>query len=147
MCLIIAILAVMNNRALDRWTLPIQPNSLIAVFTTIGKTGLLLAVTESLSQLKWLHFERPRNLAHLQLFDDASRGPWGAAVFLWGTRGRAKLAALGAIITIAALAIEPFAQQILEFGTRTVSESSNDASMGFARLWQSNAFHSTGRGE
>jgi len=83
MCLIIVILAVMNERALDRWTLPIQPNSLIAVFTTIGKTGLLLAVTECISQLKWLHFEHPHNLAHVQLFDDASRGPWGAMVFLW----------------------------------------------------------------
>jgi len=147
MCLIIVVLAVMNNRALDQWTLPIQPNSLIAVFTTIGKTGLLLAVTECISQLKWLYFEHPHELAHLQLFDDASRGPWGATAFLWATRGRAILATLGAVITIAALAIEPFAQQILEIGTRTVSQPSNEASMEYARSWQSNAFHSTGRGE
>lgn len=41
---------------------------------------LLLAVTESISQYKWLHFRSngPKLLTDLQNFDAASRGPWGA---------------------------------------------------------------------
>ncbi|KAF2875202.1 hypothetical protein BDV95DRAFT_459597, partial [Massariosphaeria phaeospora] len=52
--------------------------SLVVVFSTIVKTALLFLLAECLGQLKWMYFEkRPRTLNNLEIFDGASRGPWG----------------------------------------------------------------------
>ncbi len=55
---------------------------------------------------------------HMQIFESASSGSWGALWFLW--RGPGSGAPLityssGCVITILAIAISPFAQQILYF--------------------------------
>lgn len=73
------ILGQANNRLLSDWTLPIQPNSLISVFSTLAKAALMAPIASVVSQMKWIWFEKPRNLANLQSFDKASRGPWVAA--------------------------------------------------------------------
>lgn len=117
----------MNGKSLNAWTLPIQPNSLVAIFSTVAKSALLVSIGECTSQLKWMHFDdlRPKALSQIQVFDDASRGPWGSLVLFWKTRksfNRAEsppaLALLGATITILMLAFEPFAQQVIGFSTR-----------------------------
>lgn len=70
------ILVIGNETPLASWKLPISPNSLIAVLTTIGKSAMMVSVATCLSQLKWRHYyKRPNQLSHLQLFDKASRGP------------------------------------------------------------------------
>lgn len=80
---IIIILATYEDRPLTDWTFNIQINSLISTLTTIGKTAMLVAVAESISQLKWLHFyQQSRPLDRFQDFDDASRGPWYVQDFL-----------------------------------------------------------------
>jgi hypothetical protein len=117
-CFIVAILYHANNKPQKQWAIPIKPNSLVAVFSTVAKSALLIPVTECLSQLKWLYLREPRTLSQFQAFDDASRGPWGAALLLWKTRSTAKLANVGAIIVIISLAYEPFTQQMLEFHTQ-----------------------------
>jgi hypothetical protein len=114
MSLIVAVLFRMDGRPLRTWTLPIQPNSLVAIFSTLTKSALLVPIAESIGQLKWDYFERPRNIQHFQDFDEASRGPWGAFVFLWKTKGTAYLAGFGALITVLMLGFEPFTQQIIE---------------------------------
>lgn len=67
----------------------------------------------------------------MQLFDDASKGPWGAVKLLWccGLRGIAIIASLGAVITLLTLAMDPFAQQILTFPSRLVPDLANNASV------------------
>lgn len=50
----------------------------------------------------------------LRLFDNASRGPWGSFMLLLRIKGRS-LAALGAAITLFALAMDPFFQQVVGF--------------------------------
>ena len=52
-----------------------------------------------------------------EIFDNASRGPWGSFLLLIRTKGRA-LAALGALITIFSLALDPFFQQVVDFPER-----------------------------
>jgi Protein of unknown function (DUF3176) len=112
--LIVLILSIVNNKPLASWEYSIRPNSLIAVLTTIGKTAMMVIVASCVSQLKWSHFRRPNDLSDMQLYDDASRGPWGAFMMLLRPSSwiRDGLAGLSAIITIMALAIEPMAQQI-----------------------------------
>jgi hypothetical protein len=110
---IVAVLAKIDGKPLSSWTYSIQPASLVAIFSTIAKSCLLVPVAVCLSQLKWSYFEKPRELGHMQVFDDASRGPWGAFVFLWKTKGVAWLASVGALITLLMMAFEPFSQQAI----------------------------------
>ncbi|KAI1118103.1 hypothetical protein F5Y14DRAFT_297331 [Nemania sp. NC0429] len=134
---IVVILAVENGRALSGWHFFIAPNSLIAIFSTIAKSTLLVSVASCLSQLKWIYFtDSSRPLYHFEVFDEASRGPWGAAVLSCIVHIRAKLALFGSIITIVALAMEPFTQQILAFPSRVVA-SNNPASFGVGIAYDS----------
>lgn len=54
-----------------------------------------------------------------EIFDKASRGPWGAAMLLYRTKGRS-LAALGAVLIMFMLAIDTFLQQVVVFSERQV---------------------------
>jgi hypothetical protein len=145
MFLIIFILFRVQDKPLTTWHFSIQPNSLISILTTVGKSAMLVAVAESIGQLKWLHFSgRPLTLDRFQQFDEASRGPWGSAVLLWGIKGRSVLASIGAFVTIVGLGIEPSAQQILDFPTRLTTLSGSAASVGIADIYWSKAFVQAG---
>lgn len=140
--LIMAILLVMNGKPLQHWRLPIQINSLVAIFSTFARSSLLLVLAEGLSQLKWNHFEKQSStLNQLQTFDEASRGPWGALMLLVKLKREIRcLSAIGAALTVLGLAFEPFTQQILEFPSRKVSITNGTAhvyaAQGFAlREW------------
>ena len=114
MSLIAGILFSMDGKPARMWKLPIQPNSLVAVFSTVAKSALLVPIAESIGQLKWDFFKPSRPLVHMQALDEASRGPWGAITLLWKTRCTSLLTASGAIITILLLTFEPFTQQVIE---------------------------------
>ncbi|KAI1120586.1 hypothetical protein F5Y10DRAFT_289529 [Nemania abortiva] len=134
---IIVVLSVENGRALSGWHFPIAPNSLVSIFSTIAKSTLLVSVASCLSQLKWIYFtQSSRPLYHFELFEEASRGPCGSAVLSWSVHVRAKLALFGSIITIVALAMEPFTQQILAFPSRIVP-SNQIASFGYGMAYDS----------
>ncbi|KAF2180609.1 hypothetical protein K469DRAFT_639609 [Zopfia rhizophila CBS 207.26] len=138
--LIVAILSTMNYESRVAWKLPIQPNSLVAIFSTIAKSALLIPLAEGLSQLKWNHYEeRAGTLDHLQAFDDASRGPWGALMFLFKMMRRrfSFLATAGALLTILTLVFEPFTQQIIDFPSRYVVLANETTSIMVADGWKS----------
>lgn len=120
--LIVGILVSVDNKPIEDWKLSIQPNSLVAVFSTIAKSALLYPLAECIGQLKWHYFDTiiAKPLEQMQAFDTASRGPWGATTFTWSTRGTTVLASMGAVITVLMLAFEPFTQQILAFSSRNV---------------------------
>ncbi|KAK8023594.1 hypothetical protein PG993_011660 [Apiospora rasikravindrae] len=118
---LIVILTRIDNIPLPHWWLPIQPNSLIAVLTTVAKSSMMLSVASCISQLKWGHFsQQPRKLVDLETFDEASRGPWGSATLLWLLSFRAPILFTSglALVTIVSLGIDPCAQQVLEFPTQ-----------------------------
>ncbi|KAF2495366.1 hypothetical protein BU16DRAFT_561648 [Lophium mytilinum] len=141
MLLIIAVLFKVQDKPLQDWTLSIQPNSLIAVFTTIGKTATMVPIASCIAQLKWRHFDRrDRRLDHLQLFEDASRGPWGAVTMMYSVRYQAWLASALALVTVVALGIEPSAQQILNFPHRITMLKNASAEIGIADGYSSKAY-------
>jgi len=80
---------------------------------------MLVAVNESISQLKWLWFREPRLLRDMQVFDDASRGPIGAARLIFRTNV-VRLAALGGLVVVVSLLMDPFTQQIVSYPSRSV---------------------------
>lgn len=126
---------------LSTWTskMALSPNTVISTLSTLGKAAMMLPVGESISQLKWLHILRdtarsvPRGRftckyllirfrpMHMQSFDDASRGPLGSVAFIWKGRNYGSLGFLtyvGCVLTIAAVALDPFAQQIISFPSK-----------------------------
>ncbi|KAM7219051.1 Protein of unknown function (DUF3176) domain containing protein [Rhypophila decipiens] len=142
-CLIITILVLVGDKPLSAWPLSIQPNSAISILTTVAKATIMMMVASCISQLKWRHMQlQPQPLHHLQIFDDASRGPWGAAVMLFRVPLRLS-SILGwalALITVAGLGIEPSAQNILDFQIKPVNLTNTTAEMYLARQYVSKAF-------
>ena len=71
------------------YPLGITINAVVAIYSTILKTTMVYCASESISQSKWIWFSRqPRSLADLEVYDQASRGPWGALILLRCVRWR-----------------------------------------------------------
>jgi hypothetical protein len=87
------------------------------VFGKVASAALIVPTTEALGQLKWNWFHQSNAMWDFEIFDKATRGPWGAVMLLFRTRGRS-LAALGALLIVLLLAIDTFFQQIVELPTR-----------------------------
>lgn len=133
---VVAVLYRFHGQPLSAWKMPIAINSLISLFSTVAKAALLLPVAAYLSQLKWHYFaQEPHPLNDLQIFDDASRGPLGALQLLWELKGKALIASLASIITIVALAIDPFTQQIISLPSRSVPTSNTSATIAMAQVY------------
>lgn len=119
---VIGVLLYEQGKPLDQWGLGqsyLSPTVLVSFLGTIGKSACMLAITEVISQLKWLHFHKqPQKLRDLQIFDDASRGPWGAAQLIILQHRRALLATCASLITISALLVDPFIQSVFQFPIR-----------------------------
>ncbi|KAH7364379.1 hypothetical protein BKA65DRAFT_491161 [Rhexocercosporidium sp. MPI-PUGE-AT-0058] len=116
----IAVLAVFHNKPLPQWPFGITLNTLIALISAVTNACLAVPLASGFGQLKWNWFKRkPSPLTDMELFDDASRGSWGAAKLISSGRGD-YVGLFGALITIAALFLGPFSQQIATYPTREV---------------------------
>jgi hypothetical protein len=114
----------------------VSPNTLVAVFSAISKGALLAAVADGIGQLKWIRFEQQSHLLEeLEVYDEASRGPWGALKLMIRTKQTALLASFGAFITVFSLALDPFSQQVISHVTGTVLASHGSASFQIARTY------------
>lgn len=146
MGLVLLLVLKINNTSLESWnfhvgSISIQPNTLISVLTTVGQTLMMVPVAACIGQLKWRYFRRARHLHHMQLMDDASRGPWGSLLLLCHLAStRAATASLLALVTIAALGIGPSAQQILEFRPAQVLLKNATAEIGLATNYSSKSY-------
>lgn len=127
-----------DQTALSDWTFILGPGTIISTLVTITKTSMLLPVAEGLHQLKWTYFWlQRRSLSELETFDGASRGPWGSLVFFWKIGARSMVSCLGCFLTVAALAMGPFAQQIIAFDTRNVARSGTNSTMLASNMYYS----------
>jgi hypothetical protein len=91
--------------------------TLANVLGKIASAALIVPCTEALGQLKWNWFHNSNALWDFEIFDKASRGPWGAIMLLFRTRGRS-LAALGALLIVLLLGIDTFFQQVVDLPDR-----------------------------
>lgn len=89
------------------------------VLGKIASAALILPTSEALGQLKWNWFHNSKAMWDFEIFDKASRGPWGAIMLLFRTKGRS-LAALGALLIVLLLAIDTFFQQVVELPERRI---------------------------
>lgn len=97
-----------------------QVENLLVCSNVLGKiaaAALIVPTSEALGQLKWNWFHKSRAIWDFEIFDKASRGPWGAVMLLFRTKGRS-LAALGALLILLLLAIDTFLQQVVNYAER-----------------------------
>jgi len=97
-----------------------ESGTLLTLANVLGKVAsaaLIVPTTEALGQLKWNWFHSSKAMWDFEIFDKASRGPWGAVMLLFRTKGRS-LAALGALLVVLLLAIDSFLQQVIDFSDR-----------------------------
>ena len=135
----IVLLVTIDKQPYEQWRIvnvQLTPNTLLSILVTLAKMSLLVAVTEALGQLKWTYFQqRAHRVLDLEIFDEATRGPWGALRLLWRVRVRALVASVGAIIVILSLASDPFTQQILTYRSRTAPSLNETAYIGAATVF------------
>ncbi|KAK8220253.1 hypothetical protein IWZ01DRAFT_1882 [Phyllosticta capitalensis] len=123
MIAVFAILISQNDKPLSSWPFPWQPNSVVSFLSTISRAALIYPMASCISQFKWLHFrQKSQQLQDLQHFDAASRGPLGSLSFVLRVsfRSRSIVATLACLLTIAALSMETFVQQTIDYSTRPV---------------------------
>lgn len=123
----VGVLVVYQSRPAPTLPSGLTLNALISLLATISKAAMLVSVTSCISQLKWRWFRRPRKLVYFNVIDEASRGPWGSVELLWKTRVPS-VVGLGALITMVALGIDPFMQQLISYPTRSVNDGSSSTS-------------------
>lgn len=134
MVAIIVLLSKIDGKPMSSWKLPLSPNTVIAIFSTLSKSAVLLVISECLSQLKWVYFEQgSQRLMDLQIFDDASRGPLGAIHLLVRIRWTAVAASFGALLTLLALAQDAFYQEVYSTYTDDMAQPGEIATIAMAR--------------
>lgn len=137
---IVAVLFAFDGKPMTRWRAIAEPNTVVSALSTLAKSSMLMVVGQTLGQLKWQHFEgRPRRLIEFEIFDNASRGPWGALDLLYRIRWRALAGSTGAIITVLAVAMDPFAQQVIQFNSRLVTARNETSVISAARSYDMNS--------
>ena len=132
MVAMVGLLIAIQNTPLESWNAPwhIQPNTLIATLIAVCKLFMVVVLAEGLSQLKWVYFQQqPHALREFDVFDAASRGPLGSVHLLFHVRWKAVVATIGALTTLLALAMEPFAQEVISYHTETYVAGDALASM------------------
>ncbi|KAJ9617241.1 hypothetical protein H2200_000962 [Cladophialophora chaetospira] len=125
-CAIAIVLRVYDRKPIPSLPRGVTLNAIISVLATGSKSALLFSVASNISQWKWIWYrqQKLRKLADLQVFEDASRGPLGAAQLLFDTT-RTSLGLIGASIVLLALAYDPFVQQLLTYPVQEVYTPSN----------------------
>jgi hypothetical protein len=135
---VIGMLAYMNNKPLDAFSVDISINTVIAILITVMRTSMMVGVGSCIAQSGWLYFKNgPRTITDLQAFDEATRGIKGSIKLLfsigWG------LPAIGAIVTILSLALDPFAQQVVKVVSNSVSLDDRKAIINYAHSYNGSA--------
>ncbi len=85
---IILVLLLYKGRPLPDWPWSITINSLVSIFATIISRTMLMPVAAGIGQAKWHWFQRDHALSDIEIYDQASRGPWGALKMVWQIRWR-----------------------------------------------------------
>ncbi|KAL8768246.1 MAG: hypothetical protein Q9209_005476 [Squamulea sp. 1 TL-2023] len=117
----------------------IAPNAVVSFLATLANSSFLLATTETIGQLKWLHYHgNSHRLSDIDLFDQASRGPLGALKLLVFKRKTTLLASIAAVIVLAALFVDPFVQLVFSFPSRRTLASAQNSSFQTATIYDPN---------
>ena len=110
---LVATLRPYQGQPIPKWPYHLSINTLVSLYIVILKAAMVFVAAEGLGQLKWQWFNSERPLKDLLRYDDATRGPWGSLKLLFSLRFRQLASSFGAFIILAAIIVDPFAQQII----------------------------------
>lgn len=121
------VLAYFDGRAIPDRPLNITLSALIVSLATIANANLAAPIQSSISQLKWIRYNTRRTpLTDMETYDKASRGTLGSIKLLLTLRGGVS-GSFGASLTIIALALGSFVQQIASYKLHTVHSTEGAA--------------------
>jgi hypothetical protein len=82
MIIVVTMLLYMKDKRIPGW-----PTTLtLTVFFKIASAALLLPTSEAIGQLKWSWIKGDSRMWDFEIFDLASRGPWGSILLLFRTK-------------------------------------------------------------
>ncbi|KAI1803519.1 hypothetical protein F4811DRAFT_328374 [Daldinia bambusicola] len=110
---ILATLYPYDTRPLPQWPLRISVNTLLSIYSVVLKASLGFVAASCIGQLQWIWFSQGRPIYDLVRYDNARQGAWGSLQLLWAQRMRQPLTALGGILLVLAVGIDPFIQQLI----------------------------------
>ncbi|KAF5515254.1 hypothetical protein CGCS363_v001682 [Colletotrichum siamense] len=129
---LVLVLKEFNQKPLPRWPSGITLNTIIAALSTIARTAFLIPVLEGLSQSKWAWYKKkPRPLTDFDMFDQASRGPWGSLGLLVRTKGWI-VGIVSALLLTSAIATSTLTQFTVTYPSRNVTITTE----GSAAAWR-----------
>ncbi|KAI2780161.1 hypothetical protein F4815DRAFT_499937 [Daldinia loculata] len=79
----------------------------------ILKAGLTFVAASCIGQAQWGWFSKGRPIYDLVRYDNARQGPWGSLQLLWAQRFCQPLTALGGLLFILSVGVDPFIQQLI----------------------------------
>lgn len=127
------ILGLYGGLPLRQWPYSIQINTVLSTLAIVMKAFMLVSVGACLGQLKWLWYtHRYNSLEDFQVFDTASRGPWGAIRLLLRLKFW-HLASIGSIVTLLSLASDAFIQQSVSYPLRNIAQNATIPSIPYAQ--------------
>ncbi|OBT70761.1 hypothetical protein VF21_10278 [Pseudogymnoascus sp. 05NY08] len=122
----VVLLATFNGKAVFTWK-GVTLNAIVSVLSLAMKASLAYALAECMAQWKWILFAREaRPLIDFDRIDAATRGPLGSLRVLTRTKGPISLQ-FGAVLTLLAIGLDLFAQQLIQYRSDLVGEPSASA--------------------
>lgn len=139
--IIFATLYPHSGQPLPQWPFRISINSLLSVYALVLKAGIGFTLASCIGQLQWNWFSETRPLTDMLHFDNATRGAYGALGLIWRQRFRQPLTALGCMIMVLVVTVDPFVQQLVRPVDCSVEVSDGNA---IATLPRANVFDGLG---
>ncbi|KAI1347080.1 hypothetical protein F5Y01DRAFT_330180 [Xylaria sp. FL0043] len=131
----VVVLAKYNGEVQPSWPYNITLSAFTALSATIVRTLLLIILEEVIDHSRWSWFQVPRPLYHLEIIDQASRGPWGALYYL--ARVHSSIlhpSTIAVVVLLLSLGISTFTQQAIRSVTCIKEDSTAEAWVRTAQL-------------
>ncbi|KAK7977291.1 hypothetical protein PG996_003361 [Apiospora saccharicola] len=103
-----------DGQVAPQWPLKITLNALLSIYSVVFRTALGFVTASCIGQLQWTWFDSERPLYDVVRYTEASQGAWGSICWLYTHHLRQPLTALGAVILVLAVALDPFVQQLVK---------------------------------
>ncbi|TID19062.1 hypothetical protein E2P81_ATG06041 [Venturia nashicola] len=118
------------------------PTTTVNILITLMRTAMVLPVGTALAQLQWSWFKTEQQLADMETFADATRGPFGSMILLSKMSQRRfwHFASIGAILTILSLPLESVVIHALAVPMKGDPLPDKDVDQGIIGVYRTNRY-------
>lgn len=104
-----------QDQPLPQWPFHISINALLSIYSVVLKGSATFVIQSCIGQHQWLWMRQKRLLVDILRYYSAGSGVWGSSKWLVFRRLQQPLTALGALITVLMVAVDPFFQALLQY--------------------------------